>query len=119
MFPFVCKYYDSAYEQAIRQWLLTREYIQVSVLGLILSELGILHGVIAGLGLYQLVFFAEADVAVGMKARDMLNELLNGHGGPLAVLLAVLPFLKSGNISRRVVQVVVGSVEAFPKDRSE
>lgn len=100
------------------KWLLTREYIQVSVLGLILSELGILHGIIAGLGLYQLVFFAETDVTVGMKARDVLNELLNGHGGSLAVLLAVLPFLKSGNISWRVIQVVIGSMEAFPKDRS-
>ncbi|KYN28675.1 hypothetical protein ALC57_01928 [Trachymyrmex cornetzi] len=52
-----------------------------------------------------------------MKARDMLNELLDGYGGSLTVLLAVLPFLKSGNIPRRVIQVVVGSVEAFPKDR--
>ncbi|KAL0115422.1 hypothetical protein PUN28_010738 [Cardiocondyla obscurior] len=77
------------------QWLLTREYIQVSVLGLILSELGILHG-----------------------ARHVLNELLNSYGGPLAVLLAVLPFLKSGNVPWRIIQVVVGSVEAFPKDRS-
>jgi len=54
-----------------------------------------------------------------MKTRDMLNELLDGHGGSLTVLLAVLPFLKSGNISRWVIQVVVGSVEAFPKDRSK
>lgn len=77
----------------IRQWLLTREYIQVSVLGLILSELRILHGIIASLGLYQLVFLAETDVTVGVKARHVLNELLDGHGGPLAVLLAVLPFL--------------------------
>jgi len=54
-----------------------------------------------------------------MKACDMLNELLDGHGGPLAVLLTVLPFLKGRNIPRRIIQVVVGSVEAFPKDWSK
>lgn len=101
-----------------RQRLLTREYIQVSVLGLILSELGILHGVVPSFGLYELVFFTETNVPVGVKTRDMLNKLLDGHGGPLAVLLAVFPLLKSGNIPRRIIQIIVGSVEAFPKDRS-
>lgn len=96
---------------------LTCEYVQVSVLGLILGELGILHRVITGLGLYQLVLLTETDVPVGMEARDMLNELLDGHGGPLAVLLAVFPFLKSGNVSRWVIQVVVSSVKAFSENR--
>jgi len=116
MFPFICKYYDS--RRAICQRLLTCEYIQVSVLGLILGELRILHGVVAAFGLYQLVLLAETYVPVGVKTRDMLNELLDGDGGPLAVLLAILPFLKSRNITRRIIQIVVGSVEAFPKDRS-
>lgn len=111
-----CKYCDSAGDTSM---LLTREYVQVSVLGLILGELGILHGIIAGLGLYELVFFAEANVPVGMETGDMLNELLDGHGGPLAVLLAVLPFLKSRNVTRRIIQIVVGGVETFPKNRSE
>ncbi|KYN00445.1 hypothetical protein ALC62_08749, partial [Cyphomyrmex costatus] len=52
-----------------------------------------------------------------VKARNMLNELLYGYSSPLAVLFAVLPFLKSGNIPRWVIQVIIGSVEAFPKDR--
>lgn len=98
---------------------LTREYVQVSVLGLILGELGILHRVITGFRLYQLVLLAETDIPVGVEARHVLNELLDGHGGPLAVLLAVFPFLKSGNVSRRIIQVVVGSVEAFPENRPE
>lgn len=95
---------------------LTCEYVQISVLGLILSKLGILHRVITGFGLYQLVFLAETDVPVGVKTRDVLNELLDGHGGPLAVLFAVLPFLKSRNVSWRIIQVVVSSVKAFPED---
>lgn len=105
-------------ERDTRQRLLTCEYIQVSVLGLILGELRILHGVVPGFGLYELIFFTETDVPVDVKTRDMLNKLLDGHGGPLAVLLTVFPFLKSGNISRRIIQIIVGSVEAFPKDRS-
>lgn len=106
------------HERNTCQKLLTCEYIQVSVLGLILGELRILHGVVPGFGLYELVFFTETDVPVDVKTRDMLNELLDGHGGPLAVLLAVFPFLKSGNIPRRIIQKIVGSVEAFPKNRS-
>lgn len=48
MFLFVCKQARAG----DTSMLLTREYIQVSVLGLILSELRILHGIIAGLRLY-------------------------------------------------------------------
>lgn len=98
--------------------LLTREYVQISVLGLILSELGILYGIIASFRLYELVLLAETDVPVGVKTRDMLNKLLDGHRRPLAVLLAVLPFLERRNVSRRIIQIVVRGVEAFPENRS-
>ena len=78
--------------------------------------MGILRCEFAALRLNELVFLAESDVPVRVQARDVLHELLNGDRGTLAVLFAVLPFLKRGHVARWIIEEVVRGVEAFPEN---
>lgn len=98
---------------------LTGNYISITILRLILGVLGVVGQIQLGLFRKELEFLAEADVTVGVKSSHVLNETLNRHRRSLAVLLAVLPFLKCRHVSRRVIQEAVGRLKALSEKAPE